>query len=361
MSTTSKKLGPVQSKPGSPLYVSVKEAMLEAIRAGLYKPGERLPSTKLLSEQLSVSLVTTHRAMQELQARGVIDRVQGRGTFIADRNSKNARKSRLALVLQPEASLADFYHGQLLDGMRRAAHEENADLLILQYKENLQADCHGYLLINQLPQPIEQFRSDHANDTPTLVVGAHHNELPSVDIDNVDLIRQAVRHVHRLGHRRIGYLSVAPELSNNRDRDRGFAQTCDQLKIPADQRCELQAESWRLTNNEKMTLSELLGGPNRPTAIIACGYYLSLDIYNVTTTLGISIPEQLTVVGVDDPPSAVHLYPPLTALRQPLVELGYAAINRMIKLIHDGPGNQPNQMLKAELIIRESSGAPAQS
>ncbi|MEM9913454.1 MAG: GntR family transcriptional regulator [Planctomycetota bacterium] len=354
-----KPLKPIQSKPGAPLYVSVKDAMLEAIRTGHYKPGDRLPSTKSLSEQLAVSLVTTHRAMQELEVSGVVDRVQGRGTFIKDRQDPTGRRTRLALILQTQASLADFYHGQLLEGMHRASREENADLLILQYEQKLQADCQGYLLVNPLPEAIDQFKTDHPRDTSLLLVGAQHPATPSVDVDNTDLIHQAVKHVHRLGHQRIAYLGGASELSNSRDRQSGFLGVCRELGIPADQCQQLDAESWRLSDKEKMSLSQLLASPQRPTAMIAGGYYLSLDVYNAANTLGLSIPRELTVVGVDDPPSATHLYPPLTTFRQPLVELGYAAISRIVQMIHAGSADQANQKLKADLIIRESSGAPA--
>lgn len=355
---TAKRLKPIQSKPGAPLYVSVKEAMLEAIRSGHYKSGDRLPSTKSLSEQMAVSLVTTHRAMQELEVSGVVDRVQGRGTFVKDRQDPTGRRTRLALILQPQASLADFYHGQLLEGMHRASREENADLLILQYEHKLQADCQGYLLINPLPGAIDQFKNAHFRDIQLLLVGAQHPETPSVDVDNTDLIHQAVRHAHRLGHHHIGYIGGASELSNSRDRRSGFIEVCRELAIPADQCTQLEAESWRLSDKEKMSLSQLLSSANRPTAMIAGGYYLALDVYNIANTLGLSIPSELTVVGVDDPPSAAHLYPPLTTFRQPLVELGYAAISRIVQMIHAGVIDQANQKLKADLIIRESSGAP---
>lgn len=351
-------LQPIQSKPGAPLYVSVKDAMLEAIRSGHYKPGERLPSTKELSEQMSVSLVTTHRAMQELEASGVVDRVQGRGTFIKDQADPVGRRTRLALILQPQASLADYYHGQLLEGMHRASREEGADLMILQYQQKLRNNCQGYLLVNPLPESITTFQSEQPKGTTMLLVGAQHPDTPSVDVDNTDLIHQAVKHVHRMGHRRIAYIGGAGELSNSRDRQAGFLDACREHRIPPDQCLCLDAQSWRLSDKEKMSLGQLLTGPDRPTAVIAGGYYLSLDVYAAANTLGLTIPHQLTVVGVDDPPSASHLFPPLTTFRQPLVELGYAAISRIVKLIHAGTADQENQQLKADLIIRESSGAP---
>lgn len=357
-SNPSSRLKPVKNRPGSPLYISVKEAMLSAIRSGLFEPGQRLPSTKSLSEQLSVSLVTTHRAMQELEAHGIVDRVQGRGTFVTDRDAKDRRRTKLALVMQSEASLADFYHGQIIEGMHRAGRDEDADLLILPYQPKLRSDCQAFLLINQFPEAIAEFCSSHAADKPIMIVGARHEQLPSLDIDNADLIKQAVRHAHRMGHRHLGYLGGAPQLSNSLDRGRGFDEACDELGIPAKQRHRLNAENWQLSGDEKMALSRMLTQTDRPTALIAGGYYLSLDTYQVANTLGLSIPRDLTVVGVDDPPSAVHLHPPLTTVRQPLIELGHAAILQTIKLIHDGPSKTPHQLLKAELIIRESSGSP---
>ncbi len=351
-------LKPIKNKAGSPLYVSVKDAMLDAIRAGHFTPGQRLPSTKELSETLAVSLVTTHRAMQELEARGVVDRVQGRGTFIKDQSDRTNRRTRIALILQPEASLADYYHGQLLEGMHHASREEGTDLLILQYEQKLRTDCQGYLLINPLPEAVEAFRAEHPADTPMVVVGARHPGVPSVDVNNIDLIRQALTHLHRMGHRRLGYVGGAGELSNSRDRQDSFTRTCESLGITADEANRLEAKSWRLTDDEKMSLGQLLSGPDRPTALIAGGYYLALDIYQVASTRGLSIPDDLAVVGIDDPPSATHLFPPLTTFRQPLAELGYAAIRRIVRLVCTGTADLRNQQLKADLIIRDSSGAP---
>src|SRR5690242_7284638 len=82
---SSKILKPVVAQPGRPLYLTVKEHVREAIDAGVFRPGEQMPSTKLLSEKLQVSLVTAHRALQELVGSGVLYRAQGKGTFVHDR------------------------------------------------------------------------------------------------------------------------------------------------------------------------------------------------------------------------------------------------------------------------------------
>ncbi|MEL7474202.1 MAG: GntR family transcriptional regulator, partial [Planctomycetota bacterium] len=72
-------LQPVRPQDGQPLYVTVQETVRAAINKGVFPPGGRLPSTKAMSAQLGVSLVTVHRALQELVAGGVLRRGQGRG------------------------------------------------------------------------------------------------------------------------------------------------------------------------------------------------------------------------------------------------------------------------------------------
>src|SRR5437870_7969055 len=67
-------LKPVVAQPGQPLYQTVKQTVREAIDSGIFRAGEQMPSTKELSETLSVSLVTAHRALQELVMAGVLDR-----------------------------------------------------------------------------------------------------------------------------------------------------------------------------------------------------------------------------------------------------------------------------------------------
>src|SRR5687768_11378322 len=126
-----KQLKAVQQEPGRPLYEVVKDSICAAIEEGVYGPGEQMPSTKCLSEQLGVSLVTAHRALQELVLSGVLERSQGRGTFVHHRYNerrKIASAMRVGLVFHREASLADYYHGQILEGVHQAAGDMATDL-----------------------------------------------------------------------------------------------------------------------------------------------------------------------------------------------------------------------------------------
>src|SRR5256885_2033167 len=143
---TMKEIRAVAPRPGQPLYISARDAVREAIDAGLFAPGEQMPSTKELSEKLEVSLVTAHRALQELVSAGVLQRSQGKGTFVHERYFDRKCKmseSRVGLVFQHDCSLADFYHSQILEGVRQAAQLLSVDLILLRFGEDVRNECNG--------------------------------------------------------------------------------------------------------------------------------------------------------------------------------------------------------------------------
>jgi DNA-binding LacI/PurR family transcriptional regulator len=354
-------LSAVNARQGEPLYTSVKQALLRAIERGDFTPQDRLPSTKELSEQMSVSLVTAHRALRELVTAGVLERKQGRGTFVVDRAGQAERRYRISLLLHREASLADFFHSRLLEGMRQASADQGVELTVTQYGSGVSTDLDAYLLVNPLQENLDQMRRQFPSKALRVIVGARPEQasVPWIDVDNRLLGKIAVEHLYGLGHRRIGYLGGAPDISNSRDRWEGFREGCKRLGLPMDPKLTLHTPGWRVENGEKMRLVQMLSGKGRPTAIFAGGYYFSLDVYDVAQTLGLHVPEEISVVGVDNPPSAGYLSPPLTTVQQPLVELGHTALMTVLEALSNPGGSISSRFLRPELIVRQSSGQPA--
>ena len=356
----SKALKPIVPQAGRPLYVTARDAVREAIDAGLFTPGEQMPSTKELSEQLSVSLVTAHRALQELVNSGVLQRSQGKGTFVHQRyfDRKQALSStRMGLFLHNDASLADFYHGQVLEGVRQAAHHLAVDLIVLRFGEDIRNECNGYLYVNPKPEEIEQMAAETNRRQPILAVGAksRNKRVSTIDVDNLDIARQAVSHLSGLGHNNVGYVGGADHLTNSVERWTGFRDTCQERGLSLKEPNIIKSTGWRLDERDRMALIRALSSPSRPTAIFAAGYYFALDCYGAAATVGLRIPDDLSVIGVDDPTSASYLSPPLTTLRQPLIQLGHAAVTSLHELIHNTAGDGVNRTLWAELVIRRSS------
>ncbi|MEQ9453989.1 MAG: GntR family transcriptional regulator [Phycisphaeraceae bacterium] len=357
-------LKPVKPQQGRPLYETVKEAVIAAIDSGVFKAGERIPSTKELSQQLSVSLVTAHRALQDLVTIGILDRRQGRGTFVIDRKDRPRQLRRIGVLFSEQASIADFYHSQILEGIRQRADDCLIEPTILPWGTRQPPNCKGFLLINPQEEQVRRLTSEIDGRAPLLVIGAKSavSSIASVGIDNHDVSRQAVEYLHHLGHTRIGYIGGMTDLSDTRDRRRGFEEICQRLDIDTDNTLLLEADSWRLSADEKSRLTDMLNAEDRPTAVFAAGYYLALDLYEVAARAGLAVPEQLSVVAVDDPPSAEHLSPRLTTIHQPLVDLGRVAVDTMVRLLDGGATpTVADTVLRTHLIARDSAAnAPSQ-
>ncbi len=380
MKNAQRNLKPVDAVPGRPLYHTVREAVQAAVDTGRYAPGERLPSTKSLAVQLGVSLVTVHRAMQELVVNGVLRRGQGRGTFVHEEYLERAHKSaglRFGLVFHGECSVADLYHGQVLEGVRRGAFEVGADLVLLRFGEDWRNECQGFLYVNPFQEQLDrspwfmgrpglgssrgkaEVASRAATDVPIVVVGASWERpgMWTIDTDNHDIARQSVDHLISLGHTRIGYLGATQGLSNSVDRFNGFRAALAIAGIPFDDTLVVRSDGWRCDGDERSQLNELLTSSDRPTAIFAAGYHFALDVYSAARNLKIRIPEDVSVISVDDPPSADHLSPALTTIRQPLMAMGALATRTLMERLNGRAQPSRRTLLKGELVVRGSTSA----
>lgn len=358
-------LKPIHAEAGTPLYVLAREAIKDAVDAGRLKPGAQLPSTKALSEQLGVSLVTVHRALQELVSAGVLRRGQGRGTFVHERYNERrdaATGTRLGIVFHGECSLADSFHGQLFEGVRQEATDRGVDLVLLRFGEDWRRECSGYLYVNPLPEQLDQpprfvtRNRASSQQEPIVVLGARFDRpgVGWIDTDNVEIGRIATEHLAEREPGSVLYLGDGSALSNSRDRWTGFTTACRAGKLPFDpDEDAIRVEDWRLNAEAEEQLRQRLAVRTN-VAVFAAGYYFALGVYKVAAELGLRVGEDLAVLGVDDPPSAEYLSPGLSTVAQPLIEVGRRAVREMMSVI-ETPGEPARHTLAPELIVREST------
>jgi len=152
----------------------------------------------------------------------------------------------------------------------------------------------------------------------------------------------------------VALLGERPRLSNSIDRERGFLDAAADLGIGPDPSRVIHADEWRLDQPGRDRLREMLGSDQPPTAVFASGYYFALDVYDAARDLGLAIPHDIAVIGVDDPPSAVHLAPALSTFRQPLGEMGELAIRQIIAVLRGEQPEEPRRTLTATFIPRAS-------
>jgi DNA-binding LacI/PurR family transcriptional regulator len=198
-----------------------------------------------------------------------------------------------------------------------------------------------------------------ARDIPFVVVdptGEPLHDTPSVGATNWNGGLTATRHLLGLGHRRIGVIGGPAGILCSRARVDGFRAAMDEAGVPIDS--SLVSHGAFQVDEGIATGRALLTRPDRPTAIITGNDLQALGVYQAAREARLHIPEDLSVVGFDDLPVARWVGPPLTTVRQPLIEMAEAAAELVLALARGEEPAQTRVELATELVVRESTAPP---
>ncbi|HHU29752.1 MAG: GntR family transcriptional regulator [Bacillota bacterium] len=90
-----------------PIYMQIKEQVIDQIINEELKPGEMLPSIRVLAKELRISVITTKRAYEELEKDGYIETVVGKGTFVSGINKALIRERQMGLLENDLSAIID--------------------------------------------------------------------------------------------------------------------------------------------------------------------------------------------------------------------------------------------------------------
>ncbi len=196
---------------------------------------------------------------------------------------------------------------------------------------------------------------------PTVLLDMIVEGLPYdiVKMDNVKATSTATRHLLELGHRRIAFTAGIPGLATSEDRLAGYRQALRNAGISPEERLVIRGD-FREAMAYAGTL-ELMGQPNPPTAILSISNMATLGVMKALRASGRSIPEDVSVVGIDDLYFAEVLDPPPTVIRVPVAEMAEAAISNLLsQLTTKQAPTGTMQLFEPMLVIRHSSAGVSQ-
>lgn len=204
--------------------------------------------------------------------------------------------------------------------------------------------------------------------------------LPRIAFDNAMAMSLVVDHLTELGHTRIGFLGACLKEINrdSQERQEGFVAAIKRhgLTLPRQyvhdrELCteEIDPNSEFCQREGAVGLEHMLRLNERPTALVAYNDLVALGVYDRAADLDITLPDQMSITGVDDIPLCRYLRPKLTSVRHPLAAMGESAARRVIANVEEtgheddsGEREIENRQLihawfRPELICRESSRA----
>jgi LacI family transcriptional regulator len=181
------------------------------------------------------------------------------------------------------------------------------------------------------------------------------DEVPSVGVNNWQGGLRATQHLIELGHRRIALLRGYECLVDDA-RYQGYLSALGAAGIAADPTLAVRTD-FQFEPAVEASMN-LLSQPNPPTAIFAANDMAALGAIRASQSLGMTVPDDLSVVGFDDSVYASVCTPGLTTIAQPLSEMGETAYRLLADQIRGLPRPSANLELSAILVRRDSTGAP---
>ena len=180
--------------------------------------------------------------------------------------------------------------------------------------------------------------------------------LSDVSIDYSSGMREAVRHLKQLRHKKIAYIGGSSGLTISDHRIEAFKQAVTEAGLKVYPNL-IRVGNYRISGGEA-GMEEILQMEDRPTAIMSANDLTAIGALRVIRRHGLSVPEDFSLIGFDDIDLSDIIYPPLTTLRlsrQELAETFYEALHNFGK----DPHTQGKQyQVGTSLVIRSSTGAP---
>ena len=274
---------------------------------------------------------------------------------------------------QPNPGLvSDSYFGAILDGIIQVATERRQNVTLYTGLEwsgvaSLPAfrdrRVDGLLLVATLTDSGIVPALTEAGLPFVLINGTSSDpRVSQVDIDNADAARQVVAHLAELGHTRIALLGGQPNSPSTAPRRAGFVSAMQSLGLAVD--ADLLLEGAYTREWGRAGMARLLALPTPPTAVFAGGDGIAAGAYTACAEAGVSVPQQISLVGFDDAPYAKDLVPALTTVHHPLPQIGATAATVLLDRLESAarasgeelPGVQVS--LYGKLIVRGSTSAP---
>ena len=190
-------------------------------------------------------------------------------------------------------------------------------------------------------------------DSTIVLVNRRAAGRPSVTVDNVDGMRQAVEHLAALGHRRVAFAAGPRTSWSNGERERGLSSASDAAGV------DLVHLGHFPPQFEGGVAAADIALASGATAVIAYNDLVALGLLSRLGVRGVAVPDDFSVVGCDDIATSAMTHPALTTVSVPKREAGRVAVALFLAtLADDGIGGPDHRELPTQLIVRATTDVP---
>ncbi len=315
----------------------------------------------------TVSRVLNEKPDVDAKTRKLILKIIQDTGFVPQKSAINLVKGKTGLIGLVVPSLTNPYSLTVIQGVAEGIAETDYELVLYttslmeknqkRFIPRLTGNVTDGLVV-LLPRNFEKYGDElFKTHFPTVLVdhrgvGGVGSKFPSITAANRPGAYEATKYLISLGHRRIGFITGIMDFGCSRDRLEGYRDALREASIDFDSELIEYGDFSRHSGKE--CAMKLMGISSRPTAIFCSNDEMAFGTMDVARDMGIRVPQDLSVIGFDDLPTAGFSVPALTTVRQPLHEMGRSAASLLLEQISGGAPRNKDIVLGTSLVIRDT-------
>lgn len=308
-----------------------------------------------------ISKITEERVWAKIQEMG----------FKPNQTARKLRTGKSNVIGLIVADISNPFYAKIARSIEDAASAKGYHLVICSSDEKPQreadlvsvlCDQHqvdGLIVSSTLDNPALYKRLEQQK-LPFLLMDREFPKFnfPSVTVDNEQGAAMVVEHLLGLGMRRIGMITLSPaHLSTLKDRFTGYKEALQKQDVAFNPELLREVTFENMQEEMRTEVAALLSPSIKAEAIFTANNTVALHALEALREMNVRIPEDVALVSFDDIEVFKFTQPPVTAIRQPLEEIGKSAVALLFRLMEgEVPEAEQHVVLPVQLVVRESCG-----
>lgn len=354
-----------------PKYQLIIDDIKSYILSGTYKAGEKIPSEYELQENYNVSRQTVRKAILELSNEGFLRSERGSGTYVSSQyRSRTGAKTNNKTIGVITTYISDYIFPSIIRGIESRLNEDNYSLLLASTNNDISQEKKALEMMlsygvdgliieptrsNVYNPNIAYYLSFKEQEVPLVMINAYYEELevPYFCLDDVQSSYLATQELINKGHSQIGIIAKMDDLQG-KFRMKGFIKALGEAKLRFQQEHVLSFDTSSKSDLSANLEVYLNNNRDELTALVCYNDEVGLEVVHVCGKLGISIPDDLSIIGQDNSYISKNANIKLTTLTHPQEQMGRDAADWVIKNLQGKKDLPTNTYYQPVLIEGET-------
>lgn len=372
----------LQEPSSTPIRLLLRNALVNQLTDGTIKPGEIFPSEAILQNKLKIGLDIIHEVIQGLIDTGLIERVSNDEIYALEKPedaTTSPTQANQTVGLVASQSVFHVYYGQMAASFNQtlqkagwatemALYNEQIDSLHEIIEQMLKRNVRAFSINPPAGADISSMLNDlraHGALVQLVGRGINYPDCDFIGVDNKQIGYLATQHLIELGHTHIVYVGGA-SYSTNCDRTSGYVKAMSAAGLPprmfnihTHRHIPVLPEFQRYLDPENTPTAlwrEMVR--HRVTAAFCFNYDDATWVYNEIRKFNLTVPRDISIITVDNPPAGGYMSASLTTFALPGEEMGRQAASLLLRRLA-GEDLPPQRVeLPGDLIVNSSTAAP---